>query len=718
MAILEPRRATAQLPVLAQRGIDEPIVSYPSLDRTVTTVTPEAPTAPLVRSPGTSSAVPRMISEAIPIPGISSGANIPRSMIRSGTSEQSTLNPLVGAGLGALIGNIISARTNQPPVRPPVQPPVKPSGGGGGTTKPGGGGGTTKPGGGTTRPSTTPAGGTSGGAREISNPAQPGQTGYGWRYFSDGTTISPNGEYYKDGQPVWSPHPSGEFYWADRQPVDTEYLTEGQEGYGWQYFQDGTAISPEGDYYYQGELVYTPGGTDASLNIPYQDQDDSGENLVEFTDPGYYYDYGGVDVYPVDQGPTTVYPISGDNYDSQYQYSDLYDYYGGDQDYSSQYDYSDLYDYYGGGGYDFTDSYGGYEGWGGGGDYDSWYGKKGGMPTPMMKNGGVLKMADGGDAAYEVDNLYTLDDSYYDPYTYSTASTDAEAQPGGFYGSTDTTYTNPITGEVFQDGVKIYDPNVGIEGLGARVVNTAGNLMSGAGGALKSVQDFIKSNPGTSGALAGALLSQVLSQSTGGNKVNLGVDMSKFGQISPRTTTFGVGAPRFLTYEQYGTPEAMPEMYGAELYRNLNVPGFNPVNRQMAAGGLASMAGGGSTYYTFGNPVDPAQNLMGMKNGGAPMAQANNVPTIAGRNDYRHGAAVEGPGDGQSDDIPAMLADGEYVIDAETVAMLGNGSNKAGAKKLDEFRENIRSHKRNTPTDKIPPPSKSPLAYLKGKKNG
>ena len=710
MAILEPRRATAQLPTLVQRGADEPIVSYPSLDRTVTTVTPEAPTAPLVRSPGTSTAVPRMISEAVPIPGISSGANIPRSMIRSGTSEQSTLNPLVGAGLGALIGNIIHARTNQPPKQPPTQPS-------GGTTKPGGsqpGGGTTKPsgGGGATRPSTTPAGGTSGGASEISNPAQPGQPGYGWRYFSDGTTISPNGEYYKDGQPVWSPHPSGEFYWADRQPVDTSYLTEGQEGYGWQYFSDGTAISPEGDYYYQGELVYTPGGTDASLNIPYQDQDDSGENLVEFTDPGYYYDYLGPDVYPVADWAGDV--------------SNIYD------NYQSQYDYSDLYDYYGGGGYDFTDSYGGYEGWGGGGDYDSWYGKKGGMPTPMMKRGGIARMADGGamddfeqdwadvmGGGYTFDEIAAGDPSQFGYTTFvDTTSTDADAQPGGFYGRTEDVYTNPVTGEVFKDGVKIYDPNVGIEGLGARVVNTASNLMSGAGGALKAVQDFIKTNPGTSGAIAGALLSQALSQPTGGNKVNLGVDMSQFGQISPRTTTFGVGAPRFLTYEQYGTPETMPEMYGAELYRNLNVPGFNPVNRQMAAGGLASMAGGGSTYYTFGNPVDPAQNLMGMKNGGAPMAQTNNVPTIAGRNDYRHGAAVEGPGDGQSDDIPAMLADGEYVIDAETVAMLGNGSNKAGAKKLDEFRENIRSHKRNTPLNKIPPPSKSPLAYLKGKKNG
>jgi len=53
---------------------------------------------------------------------------------------------------------------------------------------------------------------------------------------------------------------------------------------------------------------------------------------------------------------------------------------------------------------------------------------------------------------------------------------------------------------------------------------------------------------------------------------------------------------------------------------------------------------------------------------------------------------VEGPGDGTSDDIPAKLSDGEYVMDAGTVSMLGNGSNEAGARRLDMLRENLRKH--------------------------
>jgi hypothetical protein len=78
------------------------------------------------------------------------------------------------------------------------------------------------------------------------------------------------------------------------------------------------------------------------------------------------------------------------------------------------------------------------------------------------------------------------------------------------------------------------------------------------------------------------------------------------------------------------------------------------------------------------------------------------------------GYYVQGRGDGQSDSIPAMLADGEYVFDADTVAALGNGSNKAGAAVLDKMRQNIRTHKRAASSKKIPPAAKSPLEYLKG----
>jgi len=86
------------------------------------------------------------------------------------------------------------------------------------------------------------------------------------------------------------------------------------------------------------------------------------------------------------------------------------------------------------------------------------------------------------------------------------------------------------------------------------------------------------------------------------------------------------------------------------------------------------------------------------------------------RVDYRQGDAVTGIGDGQSDDIPAMLADGEFVIPADVVAALGNGSTKAGSDKLYEMMHNIRRHHRSAGPKDLPPPAKAPLEYIKSRK--
>ena len=59
---------------------------------------------------------------------------------------------------------------------------------------------------------------------------------------------------------------------------------------------------------------------------------------------------------------------------------------------------------------------------------------------------------------------------------------------------------------------------------------------------------------------------------------------------------------------------------------------------------------------------------------------------------------LKGPGDGMSDDIPAnidgrqpaRLADGEFVIPADVVSHLGNGSTDAGAKKLHNMMNTVR----------------------------
>ena len=59
---------------------------------------------------------------------------------------------------------------------------------------------------------------------------------------------------------------------------------------------------------------------------------------------------------------------------------------------------------------------------------------------------------------------------------------------------------------------------------------------------------------------------------------------------------------------------------------------------------------------------------------------------------------IPGGGDGMSDSVPATI-DGqrdllaskdEYMIDAPTVAMIGNGSSDAGAEKVRQYAEEVR----------------------------
>ena len=78
------------------------------------------------------------------------------------------------------------------------------------------------------------------------------------------------------------------------------------------------------------------------------------------------------------------------------------------------------------------------------------------------------------------------------------------------------------------------------------------------------------------------------------------------------------------------------------------------------------------------------------------------------------GRYIEGPSDGRADNIKAELSEGEYVIDAETVALLGNGNNAAGAQRLDEMREGIRAHKGQALAQgKFSPDAAHPLQYLR-----
>jgi hypothetical protein len=120
----------------------------------------------------------------------------------------------------------------------------------------------------------------------------------------------------------------------------------------------------------------------------------------------------------------------------------------------------------------------------------------------------------------------------------------------------------------------------------------------------------------------------------------------------------------------------------------------------LEGGGLASlkeskgMAGGGLTSRVDAMSSPRVQGL-------APRGmniKARYKPRMA------EGAFIEGAGDGTSDDVeatiegqqPALLSDGEFVVPSRAVSELGNGSSKAGAKKLQAMVDRIMSKRRQT----------------------
>ena len=156
-----------------------------------------------------------------------------------------------------------------------------------------------------------------------------------------------------------------------------------------------------------------------------------------------------------------------------------------------------------------------------------------------------------------------------------------------------------------------------------------------------------------------------------------------------------------------------PNTYNPDVVR----PPTPPYRAVYAAeGGIMSLAPNG---YAMGGPApttnfaNPSQSMMGTSQ--YSMATDPMTGNIAQRNmasggitslgSYSDGGRLlKGPGDGMSDNIPARigqkqearLADGEFVIPADVVSHLGNGSTDAGAKTLYSMMNKVRKARTGT----------------------
>jgi hypothetical protein len=128
-----------------------------------------------------------------------------------------------------------------------------------------------------------------------------------------------------------------------------------------------------------------------------------------------------------------------------------------------------------------------------------------------------------------------------------------------------------------------------------------------------------------------------------------------------------------------------PDEYNGPLKRfRFNPETYRPA--YYAEGGIADLGAMGYDRQVGEEPMYPVN-----------MASGGGISNLGSYSDG--GRMLRGPGDGMSDSIPASisgkrparLADGEFVVPADVVSHLGNGSTDAGAKTLYGMMDKVRS---------------------------
>lgn len=156
---------------------------------------------------------------------------------------------------------------------------------------------------------------------------------------------------------------------------------------------------------------------------------------------------------------------------------------------------------------------------------------------------------------------------------------------------------------------------------------------------------------------------------------------------------------------------------GGDTESSMNLEGLPSLNLETGRQSGASMGGEfGGLLGALMNSNPAFASQIGMSGNAAPPKFAGLLGAIFKDNpdllkqlgvkgsQYAQGGYLDGPGDGLSDSIPATiegkqparLADGEFVVSSDVVSGLGNGSSKAGAKKLYAMMDRVRQQAHGT----------------------
>ena len=157
-----------------------------------------------------------------------------------------------------------------------------------------------------------------------------------------------------------------------------------------------------------------------------------------------------------------------------------------------------------------------------------------------------------------------------------------------------------------------------------------------------------------------------------------------------------MGGPKSALLGGAGVLGSVAGGYGAFDYKPMDLPEeeestyegpYLPTERTASFRGMDAILGGEGREFRYFNPVNPYPAVRTAAHGGLMSAKKM----------AEGGRYLDGPGDGVSDSIPAtvdgeqpvMLSEGEYIIPAEVVSAVGNGSSDAGAEKFTKLVDTI-----------------------------
>jgi len=320
----------------------------------------------------------------------------------------------------------------------------------------------------------------------------------------------------------------------------------------------------------------------------------------------------------------------------------------------------------------------------------------------------------------------TQDTAQTPPADQSTQQSDTSEQtlaPGVYPDGTGKGFTDIDGNPVTSDGTPLY-------------YDVNGNLLYGDGTLYQQSDEYTPSpedgtytTPDGSSGSGSAIGSAIGSALTGALNKNTGAGAAALG--------LGAVAANLLknTPGSAGQAQGLQSLNNSSLDWNSATPNapqggvsygqkmLNPTYTAHAkeGGAVSHLSHGGDVHREIfnglkhhGHPIDPAtiEKIVHLSNLGAPphhvIGFLNHQRKMASGGSlgmYSDGGHfLKGPGDGMSDDIPARigghqearLANEEFVIPADVVSHLGNGSSEAGAKVLYKMMDKIRHARTGT----------------------